>query len=254
MTVPPNTLITINAPAIQINAEPVKLAVWYRADSDNLQFALGGYAEVDGNSGAVLYTLRSKPEIQPNVWQQTEIEVKALYTQVTPFIVLFNGDPTGSRTIYFDNLSVDQGQASDPGALVNSYQWQPNLWLLDADKGTAVIDNGKLILEKNEQQKASRFVAIYGQNQFPNRVTVEADIVKDFGESGSVTVWAGNGPSAFQADVPLWILPTGSAYTVRMSGVTTQNSGPMNIVIQIAGEDNERITVQGVRVYETGAN
>ena len=250
MAVPSGRFITVNGPAILVKSEPLWLSIWYRTDLSSMQLALGAFAETAGQPGAASYTLRTKPEIANDTWQKTTLMIGAGFTKVIPFLALYNASGAQAGTIYFDNLTVDQGVTENPGGSVGPLTWQPNLWLLDSEKGTAEIQNGVLILDKNDQQKASRFVASYAQITFPNQVTVEADIGKDFGDSGAVTLWVGNGPSAFQTEIPLWILTPGQIRTVRLSGITSRNSGPMNIVIQIAGEDNERIHVPAVRVYE----
>ncbi|RJP34146.1 MAG: hypothetical protein C4527_02550 [Candidatus Omnitrophota bacterium] len=243
-----------NGPALAVTENPVRFRLWFNISDPAVQIALGAYTEIDGLSGAASYTMRGVPEFAVNTWQQTEIEIATGYTRVAPFIVLYNAGTRNDAQVRIDNLEVIMGDMRDAGSRIENLEWHPNFWLDEGNYGSAVIDGVTLVMEKTAEQSLSRFVAYYAQQVFPNRVTVEVDVIRDYGDNGTLTIWVGNGPSAFQKEIPLWMLPSGETKTLTLAGVTTQPSGFMHVVLQISGRDNERIRIPAVRVYEISAN
>jgi len=250
VVVPAQEFVTLNGPPIRISSEPIRIAVWYYASEPDLHVGLGAFTNIQGRSGPASFTIRGGVEVTAGIWQKTEIEIEALYTQVNPFLVVYNANVTTQGTLYFDNLSVDQGDAVDPGTAIIGLDWVANLWLPEEDHGEATIDGNHLVLEKSTGEGATRFVGSYTTSNYPNITTIETEIVKDYGESGIFTLWAGNRPSAFQTYIPLWILPNNEPFTMRLAGNTAQNSGPMYVVVQISGKDDERCTINSIEVHE----
>ncbi len=244
-------LLTLTGSPITVLENPVSISVWYNASAEGFQIALGAYAEMDNQFGAAGYTVRKVPEYEPGVWQRTEIVIGNQYSRVTPFLVIFNGSDSDKSIVYADNLYVVQGNALSNGDVIEPTEWVPNLWLDPQEAGNAYQDGDTLVLEKDADKKAARFATYYSQGTFPNRVNVEVDMIKDSGATGNLTLWIGNGPSATQSDVPLQLLNTGEQETLFLSAVTASNPGDMNIVIQIAGQDTERVRITDVRIYES---
>ena len=96
-------------------------------------------------------------------------------------------------------------------------------------------------------------MAVLNPASFPNRISLEVDIRKELGASSILTLWIGNGPNAFQTDVPLWLLRSNGAHTLKLSGVTLQNgNGEMYVAVQLSGGQDEtaRVVIQSARIYE----
>ncbi len=250
VSVPSGGLVTINGPEIDVRRTPVSLSLWYQVSNADFQVGLGFFAEVEGNEGAIAYAAHYAPELVDGFWTNIQTELGANYTKVTPFIMLLNTNSTEAGTAYIDNLIVVEGADTDPGSLIDPGEFHPNLWLTPEQAGSATIENGQLILDKSEGKLGSQFVAYFGQDNYPNRVTAELDLVREFGELGSVTLWIGTGPSGVQKDIPLWALPQGEERTLKLSGIVNEAAGPMHVVIMISGQDHERVIVKEVRVYE----
>ncbi len=246
--------VTVNGPSLHVSEEPVQITIWFNVSDPSVQFALGAYTEMEGLSGSAAYTMRSISEFTVNNWQQAKLEIAAGYTRITPFIALFNAGTRTDVEIRVDNLEVIMGEPTVAGTEVSPLEWHPNLWVEEPNIGSAYIDGTTLVMEKTAVQSMSRFVTYYAQQNFPNQVTVELDILRDYGDSGTLTIWIGNGPSAFQKEIPLWLLPQGTTKTVSISGVTTQASGFMHVVLQLSGNDDERIRIPRVKVYEKNSN
>ena len=241
--------VTITGSPINVQEEPIRESVWFNANNSQVQIALGAFMEIDGNSSAYTYSLLNTLELTEDEWRKNEIEFAAGYTRVTPFLIASN-ESQKDALVYFDNLEIAQNQPSTLGTPIDPGPWQPNLWISESDAGLAYEDGSALVLEKWTQHKISRFVMAYEQTTYPNRVHVEIDVIKEFGATGSLTLWTGNGPSAFQSSVPLDELPIGEIKTIQLSGVTTRNAGAMHITIQIAGEDRQRVRIEDVRIFE----
>jgi hypothetical protein len=251
VSIPAGDLVTIVGPDIDVLRRPIGLSCWYYASSTDIQIGLGVFASIAGQEGAVGYAAHYPPELSALTWTNLLTEFGAEYTEVTPFIVLLNTSDTTDGTAYIENLIVSEGIQLDSGTEVDPGEYQPNLWLTPEQAGPATIgEDGTLILEKPVDKLASQFVAAYTQDTYPNRVAVELDMIRDFGTLGSVTLWIGTGPSGIQNDIPLWVLPEGESRTLRLVGNMTQQVGPMHVVIQISGNDNEKVRVTDVRVSE----
>lgn len=249
----PGDFVTSTGPTLPIGDEPVTIGVWFRTPDPWLQFGLGAYADIEGQPGTVSYTMCSEPEVAANTWQHAEIEIEAGYTQIVPFIALFNSSESDVGVLYVDNLAVDLGEAADKGDAAEAVEWQPNLWLSDMESGTAYPQGNDLILVRENSDKASRMMAVLEPESYPVRISVEVDVIKKEGESSTFSLWIGNGPSAFQTDVPLWILSQGQQHTVKLSGVTLRNSsGAMYVATQLSGGSDEsaQVVLRNVRIYQ----
>ena len=243
---PKDQVVIMNGPAIQIISNPARITCWYRASGIDIQVAIGAFADIDGQGGASFYTMKTVPEFTPEEWHKAEIAVDGRYTRIIPFMAIY--DKSGNGTVDFDNLEITMQEPIDKGTELTISDWQPNLWLNDADKGFAFTNGTTMILEKSSTQKASRFVGSFPQSALPFRAMVDLDIKKIKGSSGTVTLWIGNGPSAVQNDIPLWMIPEGEIRTLQVSGVTTDTPGPVFIVLQTAGQDDERVEISNVHV------
>ena len=239
-------LVILNGPAIQIISNPVRISCWYRASHKDIQVAIGAFADINGQGGASVYTMRTVPEFTPKEWHKIEIEVNGNYTRIIPFMAMY--DKAGNGTVDFDNLEILMGETAEQGAEIAVSDWQPNLWLNDDDKGLAYTNGGTMILLKDPTQKATRFVGSFEQTTTPFRASVDLDVKKVKGASGTLTIWIGNGPSAVQNDIPLWMIADGETRTLHLSGITTNTPGPVFIVLQTAGQDDERVEISNVHV------
>jgi hypothetical protein len=245
---PANQLSLISGPGVELLDTPVRITCWYNASHDGFQIAVGAFADQNGQAGASVYAMNTAPEYTPGTWHKIEIEVDAQYTKVVPFLAMYNTHPDGEGTVSFDNLEIYYGPETDLGMEITIDDWIPNLWLSEADKGFAYRLSDSFVLEKTFTQKASRFVGSYAQSVVPYRTSVEIVFEKWWGFSGTLTIWIGNGPSAVQNDIPLWMLMPYVNHTIRVSNVTIDTPGPVYVVLQIAGEDNVLLEIRSVRV------
>ncbi len=248
--------ITINGPAIQIEERPIHLSCWFYVDNPHIMYALGAYTDFQGETGAASYTLRYAPELIENTWQEVEILINSGYTVVQPFIVIFNGDEHTAGTAFIDTLKVTQGVTidTDSSESIELDEWIPNLWLDSGECGDAYEEDGHLVLEKGSDCQVSRMAGIFTQTDFPNQIDVEIDLIKEYGESGNLTLWIGTGPNSLQTDIPLWMLNQGEEETLSLSGIINELAGPMHVIIQIEGQDDERVIINEVRIQETNLN
>ena len=252
--VPVGHLITISGPPIDITQEPLRLSAWFNASVTGIQFALGAFVEIQGQSGSDVYALKGIPEFTAGTWYQNVLETSAGYTQIIPFIVLLNSG-TSDGVVYVDNLDIGQDVSDAAQNALPAMDWQPNLFLNPDEAGTAMLDGADLVLEKMVGKTAAQFVAPFAQQTFPNRVTVAFNATKEMGDTGTLALWIGNGPSATQFDIPLFLLPQGQMRTFRLSGFNRQaDIGLMHVVFQIAGQDAERVRISNVQVYDDGVN
>ncbi|GEM_PF-1842256 len=248
--IPSGRLCMMYAPKIDITDSPIRISCWFNMTNASMMYALGVFADIEGQTGAVAYTTRYAPEMIGNVWQKAVIEVEAKYTSVQPFIAVYNGDSEHGAIVFADNLKIEQGVNKDIGVSVAHSEWTPNLWLLEETGGDAHVEGGTIHLNKDVSSQASRIGTSFESGFYPNWSRVEIDVVKNYGEQGTFTAWIGNGPNAFQKDVPLWMLTPGVQETISIAGITREPIDPMYILLQIAGEDEESVTITNVRIYE----
>jgi hypothetical protein len=244
-------LLILTGPAISVFDNPVSISVWYNASATGFQIALGAYAELNGEFGAAGYTIRTAPEYEEGEWTRTEIVIGESYTEVTPFLVIYNSNDSDKDTVYIDNLVVSQGAELELGELVEPDDWIANLWLDEQDAGEASLEGTSLVLSKSEDKSATRFAAYFAPGEFPNRITVEVDVEKDYGETGNFSLWIGTGPSATQSDIPLQMLQEGESQTITLSAVTESSSDAMFVLVQVAGQDAELVRVTDIRIYDS---
>ncbi len=251
--VPGGQLCMIYSPEIQVTETPVKLTCWFYVTNDLFMYALGGFTKVEGQTGAVAYNIRYAPEMITNTWQKVEFDVDAKYTSIQPFIAIYNGDDQGGM-MFIDNLEVSQGVRIGRGSPVEMALWTPNLWLSADNTGEAIVTEDDIQLTKTSDQKATRIASTFEPPSYPNRILIELDVTRLAGEQGTFTVWFGNGPNAFQKDIPLWMLTEGVEETIRISGITTEPIDPMYVLFQIAGEDEESVIINDARVFYSPVN
>lgn len=245
----PGETITINGLEIPILLQPNQITQWLSPSSNDIQVAVGVYAQRENQSGAVGFTWMSAPEIAAFEWRQALVEIEAGYTSVIPFLMLHNKG-VQDQTVYVDNLTILQGKAGTKGESIALDPWQANLWLPEADSGNAYLEGTALVLDKPAGKLASRFGAVYTPASYPHRFDVEIDVVKTQGTTGNLTLWTGSGARSFQTDIPLWMLQSGVSTTVKLSGIVKEDIGSLLLIVQTAGEDAETVRVNSVRVNQ----
>ena len=251
VTVPAGQLVTIIGPQVQLGSNPVRISGWYNAMSESLQVAVGAFTQLGGVDGSAGYSYNSAPEVRLGEWRQIRIELVQQYTNVMPFITLFNeGDQ--AATFYFDNMVIDQIETPrQPDDFVALGEWQPNLFLSPDTSGSATFEGSDLVLELAPGDEAVRFGSLYDMGEAPKKFAAEFDVVRDSPSiGGTLTLLIGNGSDMAIHEVPLSLLPQGASKSFVVSGLASTQNNPMMVVAQIVGEGAHRVRVTGVRVFE----
>lgn len=252
VTVPPGVFVTLSAPAIEVSSNPIAVHAWFNPSSSDVQVALGGFVEIKDIGGSNLFSLKGAPEFIPNSWHQAKVTASGQVTRIIPFFILVNSG-SSSANVQIDNLVIDLRPSFSPRNAV-SVVWIPNLFAGD-NAGIALSQGGTLRLNKNVNQPLSHIVAPFEQSIFPNQTAIEMEVEKELGSTGTLSIVLTNGASSTQMNIPLFILPQGETHRIQLAGLnTTENIGLMHAVVQIAGDDEERVIIRNVKVYDDSAN
>lgn len=253
VSIPPGVFVTLSAPAIDIQSGEVEVSAWFNVSNEDIQVALGGFISINNIGGANMFTIKGTPEFSTNQWHKARITGTAGITQIVPFFILVNSG-SSSGNVLIDNLSINWS----PNFSLNNettVEWVPNLFAGD-NAGIALVQGSRLLLNKNEGQPLTHLVAPFAQTVFPNQVGIDLEIEKDVGQTGTLSIVLTNGASSSQMNIPLFILPTGNDFQrVQLGGLnTTENIGLMHAVVQIAGDESERVTLHNVTVFDDPSN
>ncbi|MBZ0258515.1 S8 family serine peptidase, partial [bacterium] len=251
VTVPAGQLVTIIGPQVELDSNPVRISAWYNAMSESLKVAVGAFTQLDGVDGSAGYSYNSEPEVSLGVWRQIRIELVQNYTNVTPFITLFN-EGEQSATFYLDNMMVDQKETlRQPDDFVALGEWQPNLFLSPDTSGSATFAGSDLVLELAPGDEAVRFASLYDMGDAPKKMAAEFDVVRDTNATGgTLTLLIGNGSNMAIHEIPLSQVPLNTPKTFVVTGMASAQVNPMMVVAQIVGEGAHKVRVTGVRVFE----